>query len=151
MSINPAREAYVKYGLRRREQVIRYVTYVNQPSKRSLCQVRAAMARTSCKINRGLCQSTQQAKPLSSTAAKARTSYKISRGLCQSTQQAKPMSSSRTYVVVYVNQPSKRSLRQVRAAKAKTSLSDKSWPMSINPASEAYVNYVLRRREQVIR
>ena len=34
MSINPASEAYVKYGLRRREQVIRkVVAYVNQPSK----------------------------------------------------------------------------------------------------------------------
>ena len=66
MSINPAREAYVKYGLRRREQVIRYVTYVNQPSKRSLCQVRAAKARPSYEISRGLCQSTQQAKPVSS-------------------------------------------------------------------------------------
>ena len=40
---------------------------VNQPSKRRLCQVRATETRTSYKISRGLCQSTQQAKPMSST------------------------------------------------------------------------------------
>ncbi len=37
------------------------MAYVNQPIKRSLCQVLAARTRTSYNINRGLCQSTHQA------------------------------------------------------------------------------------------
>ena len=68
MSINTASEAYVKYWQRRREQVIgQVVAYVNQPSKRSLCQVLATKTGTSYTISRGLCQSTQQAKPMSGT------------------------------------------------------------------------------------
>ena len=51
--------------------------------------------------------------------------------LCQSTQHAKPMSST--------------------GNGDKNRLQDKSLPMSIKPASEAYVKYGQRRREQVIR